>query len=284
MALNGTNVCLLVNSFFFRFLKGLLMTMRLIASVLLSVFTFGTLANVWVLQCSPWQSDCAFAFQVDAPDQEPSFYSPIVKVVEGWTVEFDPQLLEDHNAQFTEDATKALANHLQRIKYIVAKEKVQQLQTISIRIELKNTKLSSMQYHPSAGWLRANGHDPKLAKRVHIPDASALLSRQMWAKHPYVVLHELAHAYHDQILGFENEEIQAVFARAAASGSYQKVRAHNGQQVLHYGMNNAKEYFAESTEAYFGVNDFYPFVRAELREHDPAMLTLLEKIWGKIEE
>ena len=27
------------------------------------------------------------------------------------------------------------------------------------------------------------------------------------AKYPYVILHELAHAYHDQILGFEHKEI-----------------------------------------------------------------------------
>jgi hypothetical protein len=47
-------------------------------------------------------------------------------------------------------------------------------------------------------------------------------------------------------------------------------------------MTDPKEYFAEATEAYFGVNDFYPFVRAELHEHDPGMYQLLEKIWGKV--
>ena len=31
-----------------------------------------------------------------------------------------------------------------------------------------------------------------------------------------------------------------------------------------------------------GVNDFFPFVRAELREHDPRMHALMESIWGKI--
>ena len=47
-------------------------------------------------------------------------------------------------------------------------------------------------------------------------------------------------------------------------------------------MNNAKEYFAESTEAYLGVNDFYPFVRAELREHDPDMFRIMQNIWGPV--
>lgn len=43
---------------------------------------------------------------------------------------------------------------------------------------------------------------------------------------------------------------------------------------------NAKEYFAEMTEAFFGTNDFYPFVRAELQEHDAAMFELLCEVWG----
>jgi hypothetical protein len=45
-------------------------------------------------------------------------------------------------------------------------------------------------------------------------------------------------------------------------------------------MNNIEEYFAESTEAFFGTNDFYPFVRAELKEFDPRMEAVLRKAWG----
>ena len=33
------------------------------------------------------------------------------------------------------------------------------------------------------------------------------------------------------------------------------------------------------TEAFFGTNDFYPFVRAELQQHDPLMYQLLKKLW-----
>ena len=62
-----------------------------------------------------------------------------------------------------------------------------------------------------------------------------------------------------------------------------KVLLYAGRYVRHYGMNNPKEYFAEATEAYFGVNDFYPFVRAELKEHDPKMFALLVDIWGRVE-
>ena len=58
------------------------------------------------------------------------------------------------------------------------------------------------------------------------------------------------------------------------------MEAHDGRKVRAYAAENEKEYFAESTEAYFGSNDFFPFVRAELKEHDPKMYDLLEKVWG----
>ena len=46
-------------------------------------------------------------------------------------------------------------------------------------------------------------------------------------------------------------------------------------------MNSDQEYFAESSEAFFGTNDFYPFVGAELKQHDPRMYEVLERAWGK---
>jgi len=58
------------------------------------------------------------------------------------------------------------------------------------------------------------------------------------------------------------------------------VLLYTGRKVRAYAANNDKEYFAEGTEAYFYRNDFYPFVRAELKEHDPVLHDLLEEIWG----
>ena len=49
--------------------------------------------------------------------------------------------------------------------------------------------------------------------------------------------------------------------------------------MRHYGLTDPMEYFAEGTEAFLYRNDFYPFVRAELKEHDPALHDLLVGIW-----
>ena len=224
--------------------------------------------------------------QTDAQNKQedsPEFYQPLKRDMEGWTIHYDPKLDLAENKETSERTFKALANHLQRVVLIVPEDKLKQLRTCKIWVDLEHPKLKGMQYHPSRRWLIENDCDPQLEKHVHIPVARQLYARQMWAQHPYVVLHELAHAYHDQFLDFDNPDIQAAFDSVKKAGIYESVLNHQGNQVTHYGMNNAKEYFAEMTEAYFGVNDFFPFVRAELKTHDPEMFHLLKKIWGKVD-
>ncbi|QDT94633.1 anthrax toxin lethal factor-related metalloendopeptidase [Gimesia aquarii] len=215
-------------------------------------------------------------------EESPQFYDPVEKQIEGWTVAVDPLLLSQEHAETGKRALEALANHLQRVKYIVPEERVTDLQKLRIWVEWNNKKLNTMAYHPSKAWLIAHGHDPRLAKHIHISSVQKLLDRKMWAKHPYCVLHELAHAYHDQVLSFDHADIVTTYNAAKEKGIYEKVLVHTGKEARHYGLNNHKEYFAESTEAYFGVNDFYPFVRAELKAHDPAMYALMVKLWGPI--
>ena len=224
---------------------------------------------------------CALHTAAGGADK-PRFYDPVEKNIEGWTLAVDPALLTDQNKDVAERAFKALANHLQRVKFILPEEKVAQLQKLRIWIELKNKRLGAMQYHPGRDWLMRNGHDPRLVKHVHIPNARALYQRHTWAKHPYVILHELAHAYHDQVLSFDNKQIIDAYNAAKMKGIYENVLLYTGRKVKHYALTNHKEYFAEMTEAYLGVNDFYPFVRAELKEYDPGMFALMEKFWGEV--
>jgi dipeptidyl-peptidase-4 len=81
------------------------------------------------------------------------------------------------------------------------------------------------------------------------------------------------------VLGFDNAAVIAAFERAKQAGIYENVLLYTGKTVRHYGLENHKEYFAEGTEAYFYRNDFYPFVRAELKEKDPPLHDLLAKLW-----
>lgn len=224
----------------------------------------------------------AFAFAATSHAEKagkPTWIEPIEKQIEGWTVSVDPALLSGEHAEEGEAALKMLANHLQRIAILIPGKPLEDLRKLGIQIEREH-ELGNMQYHPDAGWLVKNGYDPRLAKKVHIPRANNLLSRQQMLKHPAVILHELAHAYHDQILDFGNKQILDAYNAAMEAGTYEKVLLFDGRTVEHYATTDHKEYFAEATEAYLYRNDFFPFVAAELKNHDPAAYALMEKTWG----
>ncbi|HEV3023681.1 MAG TPA: hypothetical protein VGX76_14500, partial [Pirellulales bacterium] len=155
-----------------------------------------------------------------------------------------------------------------------------QLRQVTIWVELNEPHHPCMAYHPDAAWLAEHDMNPDKARSVEIANAKAFFT---WTvEQPWMVLHELAHAYHDQFLesGFENAEIAAAYRRAQAAQSYESVLRINGRRDRHYAATNPMEYFAEASEAYFGTNDFYPYVRSELAEHDPPLFELLGNLWG----
>ncbi len=207
-------------------------------------------------------------------------FDPVVKNMEGWTVHIDPKLLKGEHAEMGAKALKMLANHLQRIAILVTGKQLKDLQKVGIWIEHSHPELSSMQYHPGEQWLVKRGYDARLVKKVHITQAANLLKRGQLLKHPAVILHELAHGYHDQILGFNEPRVIEAYKKAMKAKLYDKVLLFNGRMVRAYAATDHKEYFAEGVEAYFYRNDFYPFVRAELKIHDPLLHDVMEQIWG----
>lgn len=209
-------------------------------------------------------------------------FDPVRKEIEGWTVWVEPKILEGEHAEMGAKALSMLGNHLERIAILLPEKQLKTMRKLEIWVE-HHHELGSMQYHPGANWLVERGYDKRLVKKVHIPRAENLLSRQQMLKHPAVILHELAHSYHDQILGFDDKDVLEAYDRAMKEKLYDEALLFTGEKVRHYGATDHKEYFSEATEAYFYHNDFYPFVRAELKLHDPRAYTLMEKVWGKVD-
>jgi hypothetical protein len=58
------------------------------------------------------------------------------------------------------------------------------------------------------------------------------------------------------------------------------VLAPEGDLRRAYAMQNAREYFAELSEAYFGANDYEPFDREALRTFDPAGFDAVKRLWS----
>ncbi|MBA4191085.1 MAG: metallopeptidase [Planctomycetaceae bacterium] len=199
--------------------------------------------------------------------------------VEGWTVRVDDRLLKAPDDELGTRALRFLEAKLAEIKIAVPADRVKKLQTVVIVLDLTHGNLGPMQYHPGAGWLKANGYSPDLAKCVHLPRAADLATKRNVREQPWVILHELAHAYHDQVLGFEEPRIIEAYEKYKKSGHGEKTLLHNGTRVKHYALTNHKEFFAEMTESYFGGNDFFPFNRGELKETEPEIYELLAHIW-----
>lgn len=203
------------------------------------------------------------------------------RVILGWTVQIHPKLREQ-NPVALDRALVLLTAQLKKIDKLVPQGPLAELKKVTIWLspEYPNTPPRA-EYHPGADWLRENGRDPQMVKGVEITDVKNFdaETRRM----PLFVLHELAHAYHDQVLGNDEPRLLEAYKSAKASGKYDRVERQDseGRKRLdrHYGLTNVQEYFAEGTEAFFGANDFYPFNKAQLKKHDPELYALLEKLW-----
>jgi hypothetical protein len=219
--------------------------------------------------------------------KEPAGYDPtdryVSRKVEGWTVLVNRGFLEDE-PELAERTLSLLRFQLYQIDRRLPPGAVETLRTIRIWVEEHEPHHPCMTYHPDAGWLRANGMNPDKARCVELSNARNFL--QWTLEQPWMVLHELSHGYHHQALegGFDNVEIKAAFESARDARRYESVLYFNGKEKKAYAATDPMEYFAESTEAFFGTNDFYPFVRAELQRHDPGMDALLRKLWKEKRE
>lgn len=196
----------------------------------------------------------------------------------GWTVVVNRRLLETQSIM-TRRALVLLDRKLAEIERTVYRFPLRRLQRVPIWMEGGENGARGLAFHPSEQWLRENGFNPAKAGAVEIHNVRDFLE---WEREqPWVVMHELAHAYHHRSLGDANEDIKSAYENARRAGSYESVRYHDGSMRRAYAMNNHMEYFAEITEAYFGTNDFFPFNRAELERHDPQGFALMERIWRR---
>jgi hypothetical protein len=200
--------------------------------------------------------------------------------LEGWSIHRDTRLAEQgEHAALGVEVHALLRAKLIEVRRLLPPTATAHLQQVPLWVELDNSRAGpGCCYHPSRQWLATNGFNPDKAKGVEICSAQNFIG---WADdQPAAVLHELAHAWHDQVLGWDEPRVRAQWDAVVATGQYDEVLHINGRRQKHYALNNHKEYFAEMSEAYFWTNDFHPFVRAELREVDPGMFELLKESWA----
>ena len=132
-------------------------------------------------------------------------------------------------------------------------------------------------YVPNVVWL-----EEFKKKSVLIRNLNSLL--ESTHDQPALLIHEMAHAYHDLIvpLGFDNQVIYNAWEKAKDSGKYEKVPHiwsgdwNNRPHKRAYALQNEREFFAEMTEALWLRNDYAPFTRYDVYI-DPVLTDQITK-------
>ena len=202
--------------------------------------------------------------------------------IEGYDV-YIQQEAWDNNETLTNDAITLLTDNLVEINALgLRSEIVDSLQAIQIFVDWDTNENGAAVYHPSEAWLLANGYIPEKAKSVELGNVQNFYN---WVlqNQPFMVLHELAHGYHDRVLGFGYAPIDEAYTNGLANDLYGEVSYHVGNGIyidrLAYASTNSIEYFAELSEAYLGENDFYPFDREDLAEYDTLGYQVVAEVW-----
>jgi hypothetical protein len=239
------------------------------------IAAFLLLTGLWLPESSQARDDP----KPDRPFVPTEAYE--TREVQGWTLHVNKALLAAQKDQ-GDSALVLLDRMLKEISETVPPGALVRLRAIPIWLGVNDGHAPCAEYHPSRDWLVKNGYNPDKARCVEIGNAERFVA---WSTdQPAMVLHELAHGYHDRVLGFSHKGIAQEFRRARASGRYDSVRHVRGHNEKHYALTDEHEFFAELSECYFAKNDFEPFTKAEFEQFDPESARLIASLWNRGEE
>ena len=141
-------------------------------------------------------------------------------------------------------------------------------------------------YGYPANVLARAGREPLMANSIEIVSLKRLgEARLPGSKFQQVItLHEMAHAIHHRLLGFDAPEVTAAFQTAIERKLYDSASDRTGRVSRAYARTNAMEYFAEISCAYLDSCFYYPFTYSDLKQHDPVGFALMDAVWKRPEQ
>ncbi|MBC8216859.1 MAG: hypothetical protein H8E73_00185, partial [Planctomycetes bacterium] len=196
--------------------------------------------------------------------------------IEGWTVYIGPPLVQQK--AYGDEICKLLRYKLHLVKRYMPEKSLERLKKVPIWLERDNRAVAYMTYHTCAEQLKAANQNPDKLRSIEIGNTERF--RQWQGLQQFAVLNQLARAYYDQALSKKTKKIKEAWQKALDGGKHDSVLRFDGKHVRHPALTSPVEFFAETTEAYYGVNDHYPFLQFETRQYDPNTCLLLEELWG----
>ncbi len=133
--------------------------------------------------------------------------------VEGWHVLVNEKLIADK--ELCASTLKLLDCQLYQISRAVPEAPLSKLRQIPIWVERSSGQFRCMCYHESRAWLETHGVNPAKTGAVELANPATFLR---WAREqPWMVLHELAHGYHQRFLGETHQGILRCYKHAKAA-------------------------------------------------------------------
>jgi len=235
--------------------------------------------NPWKADLGDWMSESGIlpegvARRVPGTPEicEPTS-SYTVKELAGWKVYVNNSLLPGgEHAETGAEAVRRLTDGMMRLKTWMPEEPLAKMLEVRIWLEWNSTdgpwgRTSGYQYHPGRDWLLDMDFNLEKHKCVEFGNAASLAKRSPDST-VSVLLHELAHAYHDQVLTFQDPDVLAAYKRCVEGTAYPE---------RDWVKSDHKEFFAGVTTRYFGRKE----EREAVRRRDPVLATFLERTWGK---
>jgi hypothetical protein len=208
----------------------------------------------------------------ESPFAPTSAYS--MHTIAGFTVYVAPDGAS-HQRQ-ADEALRTLNVQLTNVVRAVSPGQLNFFQTVPIWVEWDMGSTNGGQYNPSsAEELADKGQNPDKSHGIEF-NVRTLVNMS----HPWMMMHEMAHAYHFSVLKKDNADIADAYQQAMDRKLYDSVRVMDGTKRRAYAAANRFEYFAELSTSYFGKNLFYPYTRADLKKHDPVGYRLMEESWS----
>jgi len=176
--------------------------------------------------------------------------------MEGWTVH-----LRDHfvgaGRTAVDDFLPRLAGRLRAVCGALPARAVARLREVPIWVSPGIPGVeSAARYHPDAGWLEGHGRDPAMAKGVEFTNVDDFAAQA--EARPGLVLHELARAWHDQVVGAGDPRLAGLESASSDSA----------------------EVFAAASEVFFLGEGAATRAPGALPRRDPRRERLLRSLWG----
>jgi hypothetical protein len=205
-----------------------------------------------------------------------------VHKIEGFTFLIQESVFAEDVSKYERKPLEVLELECKRLANVLSPKALDALHTLVVwvnwddKVPLGNGRdgnALATYYGSSPAQITKDGKHPLQSKTVTIHSLKNLTAGRQpkTDRGVSLLLHEFAHAVHDQVLGFQHAGIKAAYQQAMERKLYDKDL---------YVATNEKEFFAEITCAYLDKLRYYPHDRADLQKHDPATFKLMETVWA----